>query len=128
MVVRNQEVTLRNVYFQVKSLSNNNYLLNADGGPGQVGSKLSVPNGNLPGGNQLWDKNENLLQDFRVGLMQRKSFTLVLNVYATKATATATDQSSSDEADELIDTITIELDPEAPVAPSDTLYLPLVSK
>lgn len=109
-------------------MDNNNYLFNADGGPGQVGSKLSVPNANLPGDNELWDTDENLAQDFRVGLLQNKRFTLVLDLYASTATTAAAGQASAPEVDEFLGRLTLELDPEAPVAPSYTLYLPVANK
>jgi hypothetical protein len=127
IVVRNLGVALRNVSFRVVSLSNNNYLLNADGGPGRVGSKLSVPNRNLPGGNQLWDRNENLSQDFRVGLLSRASFRLVLDVYANRVTALAAANGSNSSAgvEERIGSITIDLDPATPVY---TLNLPVIIK
>ena len=128
MAVRNQGVALRNVSFKVARLDNNNYLLNADGGPGRVGSKLSVPNANLPGGNQLWDKNENLTQDFRVGLLSRNSFILQVDVYANKATVAAADANGAPESEELLGSYLVEVDPEAPVAPANVIYLPLVNK
>ena len=128
IALRNQGVALRNVYFKVVSLPNNNYLLNADGGPGQVGSKLSVPNANLPGGNQLWDKNENLTQDFRVGLLSRSSFILQVDVYANKATVAAAAANGALESEERVGSYLVEVDPEAPVAPANVIYLPVVTK
>lgn len=81
--------SLRNVTFEVQQLTNSNYLLNAEGGPGQVGSRLNVPNSALPNGNQQWDLNELLAQNFNIGLMSRNTFSLRVDVYAAAATAAA---------------------------------------
>lgn len=128
LVVRNQGVALRNVSFKVARWDNNNYLLNADGGPGQAGSKLSVPNATLPGGNQLWDQHENLMQDFRVGLLSRRSFILLVDVYANKVAVTAADANGALESEELVDSYLVEVDPAAPIAQTNLIYLPVVSK
>lgn len=126
--VENEGMALRNVSFRVVKLTNNNYLLNADGAPGQVGSKLSVSNSALPGGNQLWDKHENLTQDFRIGLLSRSAFTFQVDVYASKAAVAAADANGALESEELVDSYLVEVDPEAPVAPDNVIYLPVVSK
>lgn len=130
MVVRNEGVGLRNVVFKVASLPNNNYLLNADSGPGQAGSKLSIPNANLPGGNQLWNDDENLTQDFRVGLQSRNSFVLLVDVYAVKMpmAAATPNENNNGENEELIDSFSITIDPEAEVDSSYRLFLPAVSR
>jgi hypothetical protein len=128
--LRNNGNTLRNVSFRVVRLTNNNYLLNADGAPGQVGSKLSVPNNTLPGGNQLWDKNEQLTQNFRIGLMSRGIFVLQVDVYANvvRTVAAEADQASNEESEELVDSFFLDVDPEAPVTTENLLYLPMVGK
>ena len=128
--LKNEGNALRNVSFRVAKLTNNNYLLNADGGPGQVGSKISVPNSALPGGNQLWDKNEPLTQDFRLGLLSNKSFTLQVDVYANKVKVAAAETGGVDPAgtEELVDSYLVEVDPEAPVTPDNVIYLPVVVK
>lgn len=130
MKALNESTALRNVSFRVTKLTNSNYLLNADGGPGQVGSKLSVPNSALPGGNQRWDKKEVLTQAFRIGLMARNSFTFQIDVYASKAPSAAAtaDSASSAESEGLIGSYLVEVDPEAPMTPDYTLYLPVVNK
>jgi len=130
LIAKNNGAPVRNVSFLVQQLTNNNYLLNADGGPGQVGSKLTVPNTALPGGNQLWDANENLTQDFRIGMMQTKSFSFKVDVYASKPTAEAAAVGQTDitETQDLVGSFEIEVDPEAPLPPSYTLYLPVVNK
>ena len=126
--VKNEGRALRNVSFRVVKLTNNNYLLNADGGPGQVGSKLSLPNSALPGGNQLWDKHELLTQNFRIGLMSRNSFIFQLDVYASKTTTSAANATDTVEAEELVGSYLVEVDPEAAVTADHTIYLPMVSK
>lgn len=130
LLLKNKGSALRNVSFRVTNLSNKNYLLNADGGPGQVGSTLSVPNRALPGGNQRWDKNEVLAQSFRIGLQSRASFSFKVDVYATvaKVSAAGANQVDSIETEELIDSYTIDVDPEMMNANTHTLYLPLMNK
>jgi hypothetical protein len=127
--LENKGNALRNVSFRVTRLTNNNYLLNADGGPGQVGSKLSLPNSALPGGNQLWDKQERLTQNFRIGLMSRRVFLLLVDVYASKTTVTAAgaDATGSAETEELVDSYVVEVDPEGAVTLDNRIYLPVVS-
>jgi hypothetical protein len=117
--VRNTGSTLRNVSFKVARLTNNNYLLNADGAPSQVGSRLSVSNNALPGGNQLWDKNELLTQNFRIGLLSRNAFVLQLDVYAivVKAAAADADQEGGVKTEELVGSVTIEVDSETALHP-----------
>jgi hypothetical protein len=129
LIDKNTGNPLRNVSFRVTKLTNNNYLLNANGGPGQVGSRLSVSNSALPGGNQLWDKNEQLTQAFRIGLMSRSSFTFQVDVYASKTTVAAAevDPTGGTEAEELVDSYWVEIDPEVSIPPDNTLYLPVVS-
>lgn len=74
-----------NVFFQVMTLSNNNFLLNADGQPGQAGAQLSVPDASLPGGNSLWDPpppSDLLIQAFRIGLSNLNKFQFFIDVYS----------------------------------------------
>ena len=125
--LENEGKSLRNVSFRVVKLTQNNYLLNADGGPGQVGSRISVPNSALPGSNQRWDEDEKLTQNFRIGLMSRSGFTLQVDVYASKTNSNAAgvDSTSDPEAEELIDSYLVDVDPEGAVT---LLYLPLVSQ
>ena len=125
--LENEGKSLRNVSFRVVKLTQNNYLLNADGGPGQVGSRISVLNSALPGSNQRWDEDEKLTQNFRIGLMSRSGFTLQVDVYASKinSNAAGVDSTSDPEAEELIDSYLVEVDPEGAVT---VLYLPLVSQ
>ena len=128
--MENEGRSLRNVTLRVKKLTRNNYLLNADGGPGQEGSQLSVPNSNLPGGNQLLDENEKLTQDFRIGLLASKSFSFEVDVYAIKVKTVAAEADGSDhaETEELVGSYLVEADPEAVDTLNHTIYLPMVNK
>lgn len=121
--LNNTGAALKNVAYQVKTLTNGNYLLNADRGPGQVGSTLTVPNSALPGGNQLWDPTELLSQNFRIGLLSRSAFSFRVDVYATVATTVAA--AGNAPSTELQDSFVIEIDPEAMSTTVYRLYLPV---
>lgn len=73
-----------------------NYILNADGGPGQNGSVMTLPNGSLPGGDNQWNPTETLQPEFRIGLMNpdRPRFTLSVNIYGTQTGALFAGQSA----------------------------------
>ncbi|MFN8487452.1 MAG: M60 family metallopeptidase [Caldilineaceae bacterium] len=120
--LNNTGAAVKNVYYQVKTLTNGNYLLNANGGPGQVGSTLTVPNSALPAGNQLWDQNELLTQNFRIGLLSRNAFSFRVDVYATVATVVAAAESAPQLA--LEDSFIIEIDPDTMNTTVYRLYLP----
>ena len=70
------EATLYDLYFLVVELTNGNLLLNADGGPGGVGSILSVtnPESLAPG--------ESVTVVFEIGLQRRKAFDFFVDIYA----------------------------------------------
>jgi hypothetical protein len=60
-------------------------LLNADGGPGGVGAELSVPDSDLPGGNELWEPGEQLgKRVFRIGVTAKAPLTFKVNVWGTE--------------------------------------------
>ena len=63
-------------YFQVAELTDGNVLLNADGGPGGIGSTLipTVPNGAL-------DPGESMRTDFMIGLSTRRPFSFFVDVF-----------------------------------------------
>lgn len=128
--VENKSNALANVSFRVNKLTRANYLLNADGGPGQVGSKLSVPNSILPGGNQLWDKTEKLTQEFRIGLLDSKSFSFRVDVYANKVKVAAAEAGGADstENEEFVDSFLLDIDPADAVEQNNIIYLPVVVK
>jgi hypothetical protein len=62
--------------FQVKELSGGNLLLNADGGPGGVGARLT-PN---VGADNVLSPGETLMTEFIVGLQKRTSFTFLVTL------------------------------------------------
>jgi hypothetical protein len=62
--------------FQVKELSGGNLLLNADGGPGGVGARLT-PN---VGADNVLSPGETLITEFIVGLQRRTSFTFLVTL------------------------------------------------
>jgi len=125
--VTNISTPLNNVIFRVNKLPNN-YLLNADGGPGQVGSQLTVLNNALPSGNQVWDTNELLVQDFRIGLITRTGFAFQVDVYANKLTAQRTvGHQPNMVADQVfVGSFTVVVDPNAPIVYDTIIYVPLM--
>ncbi len=78
------DTTLSNIYFKVAELSRNNLLLNADGGPGGVGSIISVtsPASVAPG--------ESFTIDFRIGLATRRSFSFFVDAFGLTASTAST--------------------------------------
>ncbi|MEM7134235.1 MAG: S8 family serine peptidase [Chloroflexota bacterium] len=52
----------------VISTATHSTVINADGGPGGVGSTMTIPNGTLPGGNLRFDLNEDLHVQFDIGI------------------------------------------------------------
>ena len=99
-------------------------MLNADGAPGQVGSRVTVANSALPGGNNVWELNESFSQDFRVGMMVAASLQLKVDAYA----ATGVNAAGADgNGDELLGSYYIELDPTAPDG-AYIIYLPVISQ
>jgi len=125
MVLRNNGGPVSDIYYQVTTLSNGNYLLNADGAPGQIGSKLSVVNGALPGGNSSWDQPEDLSQDFKIGVMVAAGFQFRVDVYGVIA---ATPTVSSAPAAELLGSYLLELDPTLVDGGDFTIYVPAVNR
>ncbi|MEZ4863087.1 MAG: choice-of-anchor D domain-containing protein [Caldilineaceae bacterium] len=124
MVLRNNGGNIDQIYFRVNVLNNNNWLLNADGAPGQVGSRLTAANSALPGGDNLWQANESFTQDFRIGVMRAASIQFKVDLYAVPGvTASSTDSAG----DELLGSYYIELDPNAPEG-AHILYLPVVGQ
>ncbi|MCC6180120.1 MAG: carboxypeptidase regulatory-like domain-containing protein [Chloroflexi bacterium] len=91
-------VNLSDLYFQVGTLTNGNVLLNRDGAPAStpagVGARLSVPGSTLnvtdPSPPELLEPGETFMQELRVGLQSRSSFTILVDVFGRGAPA-ATD-------------------------------------
>jgi hypothetical protein len=82
---------IRDLYFQVTTLTNGNLLLNADGGPGGVGSRLSVPAAAL-GSDGVLSPNEQFTVSFDIGLQNRKSFTFLVDAYGIAGEAAGLNQ------------------------------------
>lgn len=70
---------LTNLAIQVKTLTNNNLLQNADGGPGGVGATLTVPE-NAQFADGILDANEFADVPFVICLKQRTGFTFLVDV------------------------------------------------
>lgn len=85
-----------------------NFILNADGGPGQNGATISPPNSSLPGGNSQWNPGETLTPQFRIGLMNpnRPRFTLSVNILGTPVSPAYHAQSAAAEP-QLLGTVTL---------------------
>jgi len=122
--LRNNGGNINQLYFRVNVLNNNNWLLNADGAPGQIGSRLTVPNSDLPGGNNVWELNETFSQDFRIGVMVAGKVQFKVDVYAATGVTAA---GANGSGDELLGSYSIELDPAAPDG-VHVIFLPVVSK
>ena len=124
LALKNNGSTIDNLYFRVNILNNNNWLLNADGVPGQLGSRLTVPNSDLPGGNNVWELNATFSQDFRIGVMVASKVQFKADVYAATGVTAA---GAAGNGDELLGSYYIELDPTAPDG-AHVIFLPAVSK
>ena len=101
---------LHALYYQVKRLDNNNYLLDTIGGPGQLGARQPVADMTLPGGNQRWDAHETLTTAFRIGLAERRRFGFFVEVYGLVDTDAAGVQSTAAN-DNLLGSFYFEYDP-----------------
>lgn len=77
--------TYRNIFFKVEVLTGNNLLLNADGGPGGVGSTLTIPNADLGSDGKL-TPGESFQVSFEIGLAERKQFDFFVDLYGVNAT------------------------------------------
>lgn len=62
-------------FFEVTALTGGNLLLNADGGPGGVGSQMTVPLTTLAPG-------ESFIVDFQIGLQTAAPFDFLVDVFA----------------------------------------------
>jgi hypothetical protein len=71
---------LSDVFFEVVILTGGNVLCNADGGPGGVGSTLSVPPVNL-GEDRVLSPGESFTVEFEIGLASSASFDFFVDVY-----------------------------------------------
>ena len=64
----------------MNTLTGGNLLLNADGGPGGVGSSLTIPNIDL-GGDEVLTPGENFQAIFEIGLASPNPFTFFVDVF-----------------------------------------------
>jgi hypothetical protein len=113
---------LTHLYFRIAALSGNNLLLNADDGPGMVGTVLSVPTAIAP--------KASFTVHFDIGLQARQPFYFFIDAYGllpggrpaaaeTDATVAALFDLSVDTA-ALVEPTTERLD--------NPVYLPLVNR
>ncbi|MBX3010483.1 MAG: hypothetical protein KF832_03210 [Caldilineaceae bacterium] len=117
-----------NVYFRVKQINHangENYLLNADGGPGQVGAVLSVSNSALPGNDERWTLTEDLPVAFVIGLDERRQFTFKIDLFGQAEAVVG----ASDPASHHLGSFTFTVDPTEPLSNApQRLFLPLITK
>ncbi len=66
--------------FRVNTLTNGNLLLNADGGPGGVGSPLTLDLSGVGNGDDFLDPGESFTQTFSIGLAVRAPFTFFVDL------------------------------------------------
>lgn len=84
--VNQSQSALRDLFFKVKKLTNNDVLLNADGGTGRVGATLTVPAEAL--GDGLLAPDESFTSEFMIGLHKDKPYSFVVDVYGVNVDGT----------------------------------------
>jgi hypothetical protein len=84
--------TLRDLFFQVVTLTGGNVVLNADGGPGGEGATVSVPPESL-GDNGILEPGEPFTVDFEIGLAALQPFSFYVDAYGVSATGAGADLS-----------------------------------
>jgi len=126
LVLRNNGAAVNNLYYEVRTLNNGNYLLNADGAPGQVGSRLSIANSGLPGVNSQWDGSEQLSQDFRIGVMVAATIQFRVDVYAQSTVVAA--GAYGVRQSEWLGSYLFESEPTATEESLNKAFLPLVNR
>lgn len=120
--------TLKNIYFEVAQLTGGNLLLNADGGPGGVSSRLSVPLDTTGQDSDLvLSPGEAFTIDFEIGLQQRRAFDFFVDAYGIVIDGVALTALSADN----LASFTFEIE-EAQLTPSaggdQDIYMPLIIK
>ncbi|MCB0212138.1 MAG: ExeM/NucH family extracellular endonuclease, partial [Anaerolineae bacterium] len=120
--------TIRSVYFEVTTLSGGNLLLNADGGPGGVGSTLSVPLDTAgEDGDLVLSPGESFTVDFEIGLKKRQGFSFFVDTYGVVTDGVAMKSLFADNLGSF--TFEIEDGQLTPTADSgQNLYFPLLIK
>ena len=121
--VNNTDDALRQIYFEVVTLTNNNLLLNADGGPAGVGARLSVP-GNALGPDATLTPGESFTVEFQIGLAVRAPFDFFVDAFGTGLTETVNGAARTPGS-----SIQFSMNPDsAEINFTDFLYLPAVGK
>ena len=110
--------TLSNVYYQVTAVTNAS-LMNADGGPGGLNAKQTVPNSALPGGDNLFQAGETLTGQTHLVGIAGKPWSLTISIFGGDATARS-------GTAQLLDTITFDSE-QFPLA-GQRLFLPLINR
>ncbi|MCI0437791.1 MAG: PKD domain-containing protein, partial [Chloroflexi bacterium] len=75
--------TFGGIYAEVLILSGGNVLLNADGGLGGVGSRVTIPGESL-GSDGLLSPQETFTQGFEIGLAKRGQFDFFVSIFGTE--------------------------------------------
>lgn len=115
--VNQSDGELSGLFLKVQRLTNNNRLLNAEGGVGGVGAVVAAPNP-LPAGAQV-----TLI--FRIGLQERAPFTFLVDSYGAPTTAVTT---ALDPAQAGFTYIPVADELASQTGQGEVTYLPLVSR
>ena len=130
---------LTDLFFQVTELRSRDigvehYLLNATGGPGQAGARYPIANASLPDvslpAEDSWDNGETLPVPFVIGLLERRPFVFLVDVYGKRSDTARTGEGTwlgqfefRYTPPEIIDIPT-----ETPDSATNWLFLPLVQR
>lgn len=109
---------IANLAFKVATLSNGNYLLNADGNPGGVGAVLNLPATLAPGTAQV--------VTFRIGLQAKVPFNFVVDAYGAVGNGAGAAELLAPGAGFAYDITATDLDPTN--AGWTQLYLPWIER
>ncbi|MCB0212192.1 MAG: CSLREA domain-containing protein [Anaerolineae bacterium] len=110
--------SLTNIFFKVVTLTRNNVVLNADGGPAGVGATVSVPN-DIPAGGSF-------TINFEIGLQTPKSFNFLVDAYGIPSdTASLSNPETSDNSEGFTFTIT---EDQIEGRDNPNIYFPLIIK
>ncbi len=72
--------TVKNIFFEVATLTNSNVLINADGGPAGAGAILTIPATDL-GPDGLLSPGESFTTDFAIGLQTLSPFDFFVDAF-----------------------------------------------
>jgi len=94
---------------------------------GRVGSTFSVPNGSLPGSDNQYNPNDNVLPVFQIGLPVKAAYRFFVNLYSTNAAAANAD--GVGVAEEYLGSFEYEFTADGQlVGRSNMLFLPVVAR